>query len=139
MEKLTFNDAVFFGNAAFSRAEQAETLYVQLVEKLYALGENVAVRLESPELVADALIAAAQVHVQRRNGYRLAEKALIIACRILTGISISDSAKLATTYKFLGHVCCRQGKHCQALKYNALAALLIVSPQTVSSREYKGR
>ncbi|HEY9793976.1 MAG TPA: hypothetical protein V6D22_26510 [Candidatus Obscuribacterales bacterium] len=132
MEKLKLEQTIVFGNAAFTQAELAETLYVQLVEKLYALGESVASRIESPRLVADALLAAAQAHIKRRNGYRLAEKALLIACRILSSETPSDQSKLSEAYKFLGHVCCRQGKHCQALKYNTLAALLLVSAQNTS-------
>jgi AcrR family transcriptional regulator len=139
MDKLNFKDTVAYGNSVFTHVERLEALYEQLVEKLYALGEDVAARIESPERVADALLKAAEAHIQRRNGYRLAEKALVTACRILNSVCPNDTAKLASAYRFLGHVCCRQGKHCQALKYNTLAALLMVSPQNTSFRDCKGR
>ena len=134
MEKLNLTNAVAFGNSAFTKLDRAEALYEQLVERLYSMGEDVAMRIECPERIADALIKAAQAHVGRRNGYRLAEKALVTAYRILTKIAPVDNARIATVYKLLGHVCCRQGKHTQAMKYNALAMLLIVNPQLNSFR-----
>ncbi|HEY9787576.1 MAG TPA: hypothetical protein V6D17_19465 [Candidatus Obscuribacterales bacterium] len=137
MNKINLADAVAFGNAAFAQADKAEALYVQLVEKLYQLGEDIAARVEEPERVADALLKAAQAYLQRRGGYKLAEKGLVTACRIYANVGAGDGKKLAETYRLLGHVCCRQGKHCQALKYNTLAALLGVRPQTVL--DTKGR
>lgn len=139
MEKLDFTDMAANGNAAFSQADRAAALYVQLVEKLYALGEDVAARIESPERIADALIKAAESHIRTRQAYRLAEKALVTACRILYTVCPNDKLKLAKAYKLLGHVCCRQGKHCQAVKYNTLAAMLLVSSQRSSERDQKGR
>lgn len=134
MEKLNLKNAAAFGTAAFTRLDRAEALYEELVERLYAIGEDVANRIESPERVADALIKAAQAHVGRPNGHRLAEKALITAYRIVTKIAPADNARLITIYKLLGHVCCRQGKHREAIKYNALALLLQVNPQPISLR-----
>lgn len=134
MEKLNLKNAAAFGNDTFTRLDRAEALYEQLVERLYALGEDVANRIESPERVADALIKAAQAHVGRRNGYRLAEKALTTAHRIISQIAPADNARLVTVYKLLGHVCCRQGKHREAMKYNALALLLQINPQPISLR-----
>ena len=97
--KAQLQNAAAFGNAAFTRLDRAEALYEELVERLYALGEDVANRIESPERVADALIKAAQEHVGRRNGHRLAEKALITAYRIVTKIAPADNARLITIYK----------------------------------------
>lgn len=134
MEKLNLKDAVAFGNAAFTRLDRAEALYEELVERLYALGEDVANRVESPERVADALIKAAQAQVGRRNGFRLAEKALTTAYRIVAKIAPADNARIITIYKLLGHVCCRQGKHREAMKYNALALVLQVNPQPITIR-----
>lgn len=134
MEKLNLKAAVAFGNSAFTRLDRAEALYEQIVERLYAMGEDVAERIETPERVADALIKAAQAHVGRPNGYRLAEKALLTAYRIISKLTPSDSARLATVYRLLGHVCCRQGKHREAMKYNALALLLQFNPQPLSIR-----
>jgi predicted metal-dependent hydrolase len=134
MEKLNLKNAAAFGNAAFTRLDRAEALYEELVERLYAIGEDVASRIESPERVADALIKAAQAHVGRRNGYRLAEKALVTAHRIVSKIAPADNARIIAIYKLLGHVCCRQGKHREAMKYNALALLLQVNPQPISLR-----
>jgi hypothetical protein len=134
MEKLNLKDAVAFGNSAFAKLDRAEALYEQIVERLYALGEDVALRIECPDRVADALIKAAQEHLGRRNGYRLAEKALLTAYRIFSKTTPNDNAKIAVVYKMLGHVCCRQGKHREAMKYNALAMLLIVNPQLTSLR-----
>lgn len=134
MEKLNLKAAVAFGNSAFARLDRAEALYEQLVEKLYAMGEDVAERIENPERVADALVRATQEHVGRRNGYRLAEKALLTAYRIISRLTPNDNARLATVYKLLGHVCCRQGKHREAMKYNALALLLQINPQPLSIR-----
>ena len=133
MEKLDLTNTVAYGYAAFAHLDKAEALYEQLVEKLYSLGDDVAARLDSPEVVADALVKAAQAHVGRRNGYKLAEKALLTACRILNRVAANDTAKLATVYRLLGHFCCRQGKHCQAIRYNTLAALLMVSRKDNSS------
>ena len=116
MEKLNLKNAAAFGNAAFTRLDRAEALYEELVERLYAMGEDVANRIESPERVADALIKAAQAHTGRRNGYRLAEKALTTAYRIVVKIAPADNARLITIYKLLGHVCWRQGKHREAMK-----------------------
>lgn len=129
MDKLNLESAVAFGNASFTRLDRAEALYEQLVERLYAIGEDVANRIESPDRVADALIKAAQAHLGRRNGYRLAEKALTTAYRIVAKIAPADNARLIAIYKLLGHACCRQGKHREAMKYNALALLLQVNPQ----------
>lgn len=134
MEKLNLKDAVAFGNTAFTRLDRAEAVYEELVERLYALGEDVASRIESPERVADALIKAAQAQVGRRNGFRLAEKALTTAYRIVAKIAPADNARIITIYKLLGHVCCRQGKHREAMKYNALALVLQVHPQPISLR-----
>jgi tetratricopeptide (TPR) repeat protein len=134
MEKLNLRAAVAFGNSAFTKVDRAEALYEQLVEKLYALGEDVAHRIEDPERIADALIKAAQAHTDRRNGYRLAEKALLTAYRITSKLTPDDNAKIATVYRLLGHVCCRQGKHKEAMKYNALALLLQINPQPISIR-----
>lgn len=139
MDKINLTDMAARGNSAFVQVDRAEALYVQLVEKLYALGEDVAARIESPERVADALIKASEAHIQARNGYRLAEKALVTACRILYTVCPNDRLKLSAAYKFLGHVCCRQGKHCQAMKYNTLAAMLLVNSQRSSERDRKGR
>ena len=139
MGKLDFTDMAARGNAAFLQSDRAEALYVQLVEKLYSLGEDVAARIEAPERIADALIKAAEAHIQARNGYSLAEKALVTACRILYTVCPNDRLKLSAAYKFLGHVCCRQGKHCQALKYNTIAAMLLVNSQRSSERDHKGR
>jgi len=138
MDKLNISKTIAYGNFAFSHAERAEAVYVQLVEKLYSLGEDVADRIDSPERIADALIAASAEHRQRRGGYKLAEKALFTACRILNRKCPDDTAKLASAYKLLGHVSCRQGKHCQALKYNTLAALLLLG-QPTSSPNCQGR
>ena len=132
MEKLNLTEAVAFGNAAFTKVDRAEALYEELVERLYALGEDVAARVECPERIADALVKAAQAHVGRRNGYRLAEKALVTAYRIVNKIAPADNAKIVTIYKLLGHVCCRQGKHREAMKYNALVLLLQLNPQPIS-------
>lgn len=132
MEILNLKDAVAFGNSAFTKVDRAEALYEQLVERLYALGEDVAVRVDCPDRIADALVKAAQAHVGRRNGYRLAEKALVTAHRIVNKIAPADNARIVTIYKLLGHVCCRQGKHREAMKYNALALLLQVNPQPIS-------
>lgn len=134
MEKLNLKDAVAFGYAAFAKLDRAEALYEHLVERLYALGEDVAMHIEHPGRVADALIKAAQEHLGRRNGYRLAEKALLTACRIISKTTPDDNAKIAVVYKMLGHVCCRQGKHREAMKYNALALLLQINPQPLSIR-----
>jgi hypothetical protein len=134
MEKLNLENAVAFGNTAFTRLDRAEALYEELVERLYAIGEDVANRIESPERIADGLVKAAQAHVGRRNGYRLAEKALVTAYRIVNRITPADSARIVTIYRLLGHVCCRQGKHREAMKYNALALLLQVNPQPISIR-----
>ena len=134
MEKLNLKNAAVFGNAAFTRLDRAEALYEDLVERLYTVGEDVANRVESPERVADALVKAAQAHVGRRNGYRLAEKALTTAYRIVSKIAPADNARLIAIYKLLGHVCCRQGNHREAMKYNALALLLQVNPQPISLR-----
>lgn len=134
MEKLNLKGAVAFGNSAFTRLDKAEALYEELVERLYALGEDVANRIESPEQVADALIKAAQAHVGRRDGFRLAEKALTAAYRIAAKVAPADNARIITIYKLLGHVCCRQGKHREAIKYNALAFVLQVNPQPNSLR-----
>ena len=46
MEKLNLKGAVAFGNSAFTRLDKAEALYEELVERLYALGEDVANRIE---------------------------------------------------------------------------------------------
>ena len=132
MEKLNIEKAAAFGNAAFTKVDRAEALYEQLVERLYALGEDVAVRVDCPDRIADALVKAAQAHVGRRNGYRLAEKAIVTAYRIVSKIAPADNARIVTIYKLLGHVCCRQGKHREAMKYNALALLLQVNPQSMS-------
>jgi len=129
MEKLNLTEAIAFGNAAFTKVDRAEALYEELVERLYALGEDVAGRVDSPDKIADALVKAAQAHVGRRNGYRLAEKALLTAYRIVNKTAATDSARIVTIYKLLGHVCCREGKHREAMKYNALALLLQVNPQ----------
>ncbi len=134
MEKLNLKNAAAFGNVAFTRLDRAEALYEELVERLYAMGEDVANRIDSPERVVDALIKAAQARDGRRNGYRLAEKALTTAHRIIAKIAPADNARLITIYKLLGHVCCRQGKHREAIKYNALALLLQVNPQPISLR-----
>lgn len=134
MEKLNLKAAIASGNSAFTKLDRAEALYEELVERLYALDEDVAVRIDCPERVADALIKAAEAHVGRRNGYRLAEKALLTAYRILTKVAPSDYTRIGTVFKLLGHVCCRQGKHTQAMKYNALAMLLVVNPQYISFR-----
>ena len=134
MEKLNLKNAAAFGKAAFTRLDRAEALYEELVERLYAIGEDVANRIELPERVADALIKAAQAHAGRRNGFRLAEKALTTAYRIIAKIAPADNARLITIYKLLGHVSCRQGKHREAMKYNALALLLQVNPQPISLR-----
>lgn len=134
MDKLNLKNAVAFGNSAFTRLDRAEALYEQLVERLYAIGEDVATRIDSPERVADALVKAAQEHVGRRNGYRLAEKALTTAHRIVAKVSPTDNARIIAIYKLLGHVCCRQGKHREAMKYNALALLLQINPQPISLR-----
>jgi len=134
MEKLNLKSAAAFGNAAFTRLDRAEALYEELVERLYAIGEDVANHIESPEQVADALIKAAQAHIGRRNGFRLAEKALTTAYRIIAKIAPADNAQLITIYKLLGHVCCRQGKHREAMKYNALALLLQVNAQPIFLR-----
>ena len=74
METIDLNHAIAYGNAAFAEVDKAVLLYEQLVEKLYALGEDVAARIDNPFTVADALISAAEIHVQRRNGYRLDRK-----------------------------------------------------------------
>lgn len=134
MGKLNLKNAVVFGNDAFARLDRAEALYEELVERLHALGEDVASNIESPELVADALITAAHAHCARRNGYRLAEKALMTAYRILTKVAPAENARIIAIYKLLGHVCCRQGKHREAMKYNALALVLQVNPQPISIR-----
>lgn len=134
MEKLNLRDAIAFGNSAFTKVDRAEALYEQLVEKLYAIGEDVAHRVQDPERIADALIKAAQAHTGRRNGYRLAEKALLTAYRITCKLTPDDNAKIATVYRLLGHVCCRQGKHREAMKYNALSLLLQINPQPNSIR-----
>lgn len=134
MEKLNLKNAVAFGNSAFTKLDRAEALYVQLVERLYAMGEDVAMHVENPERVTDALIKAAHEHLGRRNGYRLAEKALLTAYRITSTVSPDDSAKIAGIYRLLGHVCCRQGKHKEAMKYNALALLFQIHPQPISIR-----
>ncbi len=134
MEKLNLKDAIAFGNSAFTKLDRAEALYEQIVERLYALGEDVALRIESPDRVADALIKAAHEHLGRRNGYRLAEKALLTAYRIISKTTPKDSGKIAVVYKMLGHVCCRQGKHREAMKYNALALLLQINTQPLSIR-----
>lgn len=134
MEKLNLKNALAFGNSAFTKVNRAEALYEALVEQLYALGEDVAARVECPEKIADALVKAAQTHVGRRGGYRLAEKALVTACRIVDKIERADNARLVTIYRLLGHVCCRQGKHREAMKYNALALLLQMNPQKHSIR-----
>lgn len=47
MEKLNLKNAAAFGNAAFTRLDRAEALYEELVERLYAMGEDVANRIES--------------------------------------------------------------------------------------------
>ncbi|MBX9694366.1 MAG: tetratricopeptide repeat protein, partial [Cyanobacteria bacterium] len=83
---------------------------------------------------ADALFKAAHEHLDRRNGHRLAEKALLTAYRIISKTTPDDNAKIATVYRMLGHVCCRQGKHREAMKYNALALLLQINPQPLSIR-----
>lgn len=132
MEKLNLTEPIAFGNAAFTKVDRAEALYEKLVERLYALGEDVAARVECPERIADALVKAAQAHVGRRNGYRLAEKALVTAYCIVSRIAPADNARIVTIYKLLGHVCCRQGKHREAMKYKALALLLQVNPQPIS-------
>ncbi|MBI5173520.1 MAG: tetratricopeptide repeat protein [Candidatus Melainabacteria bacterium] len=134
MEKLNLKNAVAFGNDAFTRLKSAEALYEELVERLYALGEDVAGKIESPERVANALIKAAHAHVGRHNGYRLAEKALVTAYRIVAKVAPEDNARIIAIYKLLGHVCCRQGKHREAMKYNALALVLQVNPQPISLR-----
>jgi hypothetical protein len=134
MEKLKLSEAVAFGNAAFTKVDRAEALYEELVERLYAFGEDVAARVECPERIADALVKAAEAHVGRRNGYRLAEKALVTAYRIANKTASADNARIVTIYKLLGHVCCRQGKHREAMKYNALALLLQVNPQSNSNQ-----
>lgn len=134
MEKLNLKNEVAFGNSAFTKLDRTEALYEQIVERLYDLGEEVAMRVECPERVADALIKAAHEHVGRRNGYRLAEKALLTAYRIVSKTTPDDNAKIATVYKLLGHVCCRQGKHKEAIKYNALALLLQIHPQPLPVR-----
>lgn len=134
MEKLNLKEAVAFGNSAFTRLDRAEALYEELVERLYALGEDVAARVDCPDRIADALVKAAQAHAGRRNGYRLAEKALLTAYRIVSKIAPADNARIVTIYKLLGHVCCRQRKHREAMKYNALALLLQVNPQPISIR-----
>lgn len=134
MERLNLKNTIAFGNDAFTRLDRAEALYEELVERLYTLGEDVASKIESPERVADALIKAAQAHVRRRNAYRLAEKALITAYRIVAKIAPADNARIIAMYKLLGHVCCRQGKHREAMKYNALALVLQVNPQPISLR-----
>lgn len=139
MESIDLRHAIAYGNATFAELDKAVMLYEQLVEKLYALGEDVAARIDNPLTVADALMRAAEVHVQWRSGYRLAEKALLTACRILNSITPIETAKLARAYRFLGHVCCRQGKHRQSLKYNALAALLMLAPKDNSSTHSRGR
>lgn len=61
MEKLNLKNAATFGNAAFTRLDRAEALYEDLVARLYAIGEDVANRIESPERVADALIDDGQI------------------------------------------------------------------------------
>lgn len=129
MEKLNLTESVAFGNAAFTKVDQAEALYEELVERLYALGEDVAARVNCPDRIADALVNAAQAHLGRRNGYRLAEKALVTADRIVNKLAPADNTRIVTIYKLLGHVCCRQGKHREAMKYNALALLLQVNPK----------
>jgi hypothetical protein len=129
MEKLNLNDAVAFGNSAFTKVDRAEAVYEELVERLCTLGEDVADRVDCPERIADALVKAAQAHVGRRNGYRLAEKALVTAYRIISKVAPADNVRIVTIYKLLGHVCCRQGKHREAMKYNALALLLQLNPQ----------
>jgi len=134
MEKLNLKNAVAFGNATFTKLDRAEALYEQLVERLYGMGEDVAMRIENPERVADALIKAAHEHLGRRNGYRLAEKALLTAYRITSKLTPDDNAEIAGIYRLLGHVCCRQGKHKEAMKYNALALLLQINPQPLSIR-----
>ncbi len=132
MERLNLKDAVAFGNSAFTKVDRAEALYEELVERLYAFGEAVATRIECPERIADALVKAAKAHVGRRNGYRLAEKALVTAYRIINKVAPADNARIVVIYKLLSHVCCRQGKHREAMKYNALALLLQVNPQHIS-------
>lgn len=134
MEKQNLKNAAAFGNSAFTSVDRAEALYEALVEQLYALGEDVAARVECPEKIAEALVKAAQAHVGRRGGYRLAEKALVTAYRIINKIGPADNARLVNIYKLLGHVCCRQGKHREAMKYNALALLLQMNPQKHSIR-----
>lgn len=134
MEKLNLRHAVAFGNSAFTKLDRAEALYEELVEKLYSFGEDVSMRIENPERIADALIKASQQHVGRRNGYRLAEKALLTAYRITNSMTPDDNEKIAGIYRLLGHVCCRQGKHKEAMKYNALALLFQINPQPLSIR-----
>jgi hypothetical protein len=134
MEKRYLKNAVAFGNSAFTRLDRAEALYEELVESLYALGEGVADRIESPERVADALVKAAQAQVGRCNSFRLAEKALTTAYRIVAKTAPTDNARIITIYKLLGHICCRQGKHREAMKYNALALVLQVHPQPIFLR-----
>lgn len=134
MEKLNLKDEVAVGNSAFTRLDRAEALYEELVERLYALGEDVAAHIESPERVSDALIKAAQAQVGHRNGFRLAEKALTTAYLIVAKVTPADNARIITIYKLLGHVCCRQGKHREAMKYNALALVLQVNSQPISLR-----
>lgn len=129
MEQLNLKNAAAFGNSAFTKVDRAEALYEERVEQLYALGEDVAARVECPEKIAEALIKAAQAHVGRRGAYRIAEKALVTALRIVNQLAPADNARLVSIYKLLGHVCCRQGKHREAMKYNALALLLQMNPQ----------
>lgn len=134
MEKLNLKDAVAFGNSAFTKLDRAEALYEELVERLYGIGEDVAQLIDNPARVTDALIKAANEHLGRRNGYRLAEKALLTAYRITSKTEPDDNNKIAAIYKMLGHVCCRQGKHKEAMKYNALALLLQINPNPISIR-----
>lgn len=129
MEKLNLKTAAAFGNSAFTKVDRAEAFYEELVERLYASGEDVAAGVECPETIADPLVTAAQAHVRRRNGYHRAEKALVTAYRIVSKIVPADNARIVTIYKLLGHVCCRQGKHREAMKYNDLALLLQMNPQ----------
>lgn len=59
MEKLNLKNAAAFGNSAFTKVDRAEALYEALVEQLYALGEDVAARVQCPETIAEALVTAA--------------------------------------------------------------------------------
>ncbi len=134
MEKLNLKTEAAFDKAPFTALDRAEARYELLVERLSALGEDIACRIDCHQRVADALVKAAQEQVDRRNGFRLAEKALVTAHRIISNIAPTDTARLVTIYRLLGHVCCRQGKHHEATKYNALALSLQANQQQNSIR-----